>query len=103
MLSNFQAGTQALLQSFLVGQPEFRAILQTPGLHALRQRVIAACHIGPLDADDTRAYIEHRLKRVGWDGVPLIMPDAFEAIFAASAGIPGPINLLSDPWPLSGF
>ena len=103
MLSNFQAGTQALLQSFLVGQPEFRAILQAPGLHALRQRVIAACHIDPLDADDTRAYIEHRLKRVGWQGVPLIMPDAFEAIFAASAGIPRRINLLCDRVLLSGF
>ena len=103
MLSNFQLGTHALLQSFLVGQPEFRAILQAPELHALRQRVIAACHIGPLDADDTRAYIEHRLKRVGWDGVPLIMPDAFEAIFAASAGIPRRINLLCDRVLLSGF
>jgi len=103
MLSNFQAGTQALLQTFLVGQPEFRAILQAPGLHALRQRVIAACHISPLDADDARAYIEHRLKRVGWQGVPLIMPDAFEAIFAASAGIPRRINLLCDRVLLSGF
>ena len=103
MLSNFQVGTQALLQSFLVGQPEFRAILQGPESHALRQRVIAACHIDPLDADDTRAYIEHRLKRVGWQGVPLIMPDAFEAIFAASAGIPRRINLLCDRVLLSGF
>ena len=103
MLSNFQLGTRALLQSFLVGQPEFRAILQAPGLHALRQRVIAACHISPLDADDTQSYIEHRLKRVGWDGVPLIMPDAFEAIFAASAGIPRRINLLCDRVLLSGF
>ena len=103
MLSNFQLGTRALLQSFLVGQPEFRAILQGPESHALRQRVIAACHIDPLDADDTRAYIEHRLKRVGWDGVPLIMPDGFEAIFAASAGIPRRINLLCDRVLLSGF
>ncbi len=103
MLSNFQLGTRALLQSFLVGQPEFRAILQAPELHALRQRVIAACHISPLDADDTRAYIEHRLKRVGWQGVPLIMPEAFEAIFAASAGIPRRINLLCDRVLLSGF
>jgi len=103
MLSNFQVGTHALLQSFLVGQPEFRAILQGPESHALRQRVIAACHIGPLDADDTQGYIEHRLKRVGWDGVPLIMPDAFEAIFAASAGIPRRINLLCDRVLLSGF
>ena len=103
MLSNFQLGTHALLQSFLVGQPEFRLILQSPELHQLRQRVIAACHIGPLDADDTQRYIEHRLKRVGWKEVPLIMPDAFEAIFAASGGIPRRINLLCDRVLLSGF
>jgi hypothetical protein len=69
----------------------------------LRQRVIAACHIGPLDADDTQRYIEHRLKRVGWKDVPLITADAFEAIFAASGGIPRRINLLCDRVLLSGF
>src|SRR5690606_15520792 len=49
MLSNFQFETQALLQSFLIGQPEFRAMLNSPQLQQLKQRVIAACHIGPLD------------------------------------------------------
>ena len=49
MLSNFQFGNQALLQSFLVGQPEFREILQQPEMEQLRQRVVATCHIGPLD------------------------------------------------------
>jgi general secretion pathway protein A len=103
MLSNFQLGAQALLQSFLVGQAEFRQILQGPPLHQLRERVIAACHIDPLDADDTRGYIEHRLRRAGWNGVPLFMPDAFEAIFAASAGVPRRINRLCDRLLLSGF
>jgi putative secretion ATPase (PEP-CTERM system associated) len=103
MLSNFQLGTHTLLQSFLVGQPEFRATLQSPELDAFRQRVIAACHIGSLDPEDTRGYIEHRLRRVGWRDVPLIMPEAFEAIFAASGGIPRRINLLCDRVLLSGF
>ena len=62
MLSNFQFGKQALLQTFLVGQPEFREILQHPNMQQLRQRVTATCHIGPLDVDETRGYIEHRLK-----------------------------------------
>jgi general secretion pathway protein A len=53
MLSNFQFGTQALLQSFLIGQPEFRKIMQSPQMLQLRQRVIAACHIGPMDQDET--------------------------------------------------
>jgi putative secretion ATPase (PEP-CTERM system associated) len=103
MLSNFQVGTHALLQSFLVGQPEFRLILQSPRLQPLRQRVIATCHIGPLDADDTRSYVEHRLRRVGWKEVPAITPDAFAALFAASAGVPRRINLLCDRVLLSGF
>ncbi len=103
MLSNFQLGTHALLQSFLVGQPEFRLILQSAEMNQLRQRVIAACHIGPLDADDTRKYVEHRLHHVGWRDVPLIQPDAYEAIHAASGGIPRRINLLCDRLLLAGF
>ena len=103
MLSNFQLGTHALLQSFLVGQPEFRLILQSPDLNQLRQRVIAACHISPLDAEDTQRYIEHRLKHVGWKDVPHILPAAFAAIFTASGGIPRRINLLCDRVLLAGF
>lgn len=103
MLSNFQVGAHALLQTFLVGQPEFRQALQTPQLHPLRQRVIAACHIGPMGADDTRKYIEHRLECVGSKDVPLFTPDAFEAIFTASGGIPRCINLVCDRVLLSGF
>ena len=60
MLSNFQSGQNALLQTFLVGQPEFREILQSPSMLQLRQRVTATCHLGPLEADETREYILHR-------------------------------------------
>jgi general secretion pathway protein A len=103
MLSNFQIGARTLLQTFLVGQPEFRVILQQPELRALRQRVVASCHIAPLDAGDTQRYIEHRLRHVGWKDAPVLMPGAFGAIFAASAGIPRRINLLCDRLLLSGF
>ena len=97
MLSNFQLDTQALLQSFLVGQPEFRETLQGPEMEQLRQRVIAACHVGPLGAVETEGYIKHRLSCVGWkDGSPEFQPGAFEAIFAASGGIPRRINSVCD-------
>ncbi len=104
MLSNFQYGNQALLQSFLIGQPEFRNILQSPEMMQFRQRVIASCHIGPLDVDETRAYIEHRLKCAGAsEDSLLIRPDAFMAIFKASSGIPRRINSLCDRLLLMGF
>jgi putative secretion ATPase (PEP-CTERM system associated) len=103
MLSNFQLETHALLQSFLVGQPEFRRTMQSPEMLQLRQRVIAACHIGPLDVDETRGYIEHRLKCVGWKGDPKFQPDAYAGIFSASGGIPRRINAVCDRLLLSGY
>ncbi|WP_291994441.1 XrtA/PEP-CTERM system-associated ATPase [Candidatus Accumulibacter sp. ACC003] len=103
MLSNFQFGTQALLQSFLIGQPEFRNVMQSPQMQQLRQRVIAACHIGPMDQDETQAYIEHRLKCAGSQGSPHFDAGAFEAVFEASGGIPRRINAHCDRLLLSGF
>ena len=103
MLSNFQYGNQALLQTFLVGQPEFREILQRPEMEQFRQRVAATCHIGPLDAEETTAYIEHRLKCAGSTGQPSFEPEAFESIHKASHGIPRRINAICDRLLLLGF
>ena len=103
MLSNFELNQHALLQSFLVGQPEFRQTLQSPRMLQLRQRVIAACHLGPLDAAETRSYVEHRLAHAGWKDSPKFHEDAFPAIYAASGGIPRRINVVCDRLLLSGF
>ena len=80
MLSNFQNDERSLIQTFLLGQPEFRGILQSPDMQQLRQRVVASYHLGPLDADETRGYIEHRLSTVGWQGTPGFDEAAFEAL-----------------------
>ncbi len=103
MLSNFQFGNQALLQSFLVGQPEFRQILQQPEMEQFRQRVAATCHIGPLDVEETRGYVEHRLKCAGSKGKPSFDAAVFEGIFAATNGIPRRINAVCDRLLLAGF
>ncbi len=103
MLSNFQLETHALMQSFLIGQPEFRHILQSPQMQQLRQRVIAACHIGPMDAEETQGYVEHRLKCAGWKDSPRFEPTAYRAIFEVSGGVPRRINSVCDRLLLSGF
>ncbi|HSI56841.1 MAG TPA: XrtA/PEP-CTERM system-associated ATPase [Ideonella sp.] len=94
MLSNFQLGNRALLQSFLVGQPELRDMLRSSAMEQLRQRVIASCHLGPMSGEETQAYIEHRLRQVGWSGNPRFGEGAFQQIHQACGGIPRRINLL---------
>jgi general secretion pathway protein A len=103
MLSNFQYGQQALLQTFLVGQPEFRTILRSPSMQQLRQRVTATCHLGPMDLEETQGYIEHRLNCVGANGRPSFDTVAYEGIFKASGGIPRRINQVCDRLLLLGF
>jgi len=103
MFSNFQTAGKALLQSFLIGQPELRRILQRPDMQQFRQRVIASYHLGPLDRPETQAYIQHRLKQVGWVGDPKLQDDAYDAIFAFTAGIPRRINLACNRLLLAGF
>lgn len=96
MLSNFQAGGHALLQIFLLGQPEFRAALHgSDRLEQLRQRVIAMHHLDPMGADEVEPYITHRLSLVGWNGRPRFTPDAFAALYRGSDGVPRRLNQLA--------
>ena len=103
MLSNFQTADKSLLQIFLLGQPEFRKTLLSPDMQQLQQRVIATYHLGPLDALETKDYIEHRLHTVGWNGDPSLSEDAFFEIYNFTGGIPRKINTLCDRLFLMGY
>jgi general secretion pathway protein A len=103
MLSNFQHDGQSLFQCFLLGQPEFRAIIASDALEQLRQRVIASCHLEPLDEAEMREYIEHRLLRVGWTGDPSFDEDAFRLIYRYTDGVPRRINALCGRILLFGY
>lgn len=93
MLSNFQLGSHPLLQSLLLGQPEFRRTLaHHPGLDQLRQRIIASHHLEALGEDEIEAYVMHRLGHVGWDARPMLGEGLMAALYRASGGIPRRIN-----------
>lgn len=96
MLSNFQYGGQALVQIFLLGQPEFRVALESDRLEQLRQRVIATHHLTAMGEDEIAPYITHRLTRAGWKGNPSFTADAHEALYRFSGGVPRRINLLAN-------
>ncbi len=103
MLSNLQVAGRAPLQGFLLGQPQFRETLAREELDQLRQRVIASYHLGPLNEAETRRYIEHRLRTVGWANDPRLSDGVFPALHRHCDGVPRKINTLSSRVLLFGF
>ena len=97
MLSNFQLGAHPLLQTLLLGQPEFRDTLHDhPGLEQLRQRVIATHHLEPMEASEIQPYVEHRLACVGWAGNPSFDQHVYAELYEASGGVPRRINQIAN-------
>lgn len=94
MLSNVTDGGRALLQTILLGQPQLRRTLASPDLDQLRQRILASYHLGGLSREETHAYVEHRLRAVGWDGRPSWDGAALDLVHRHSGGIPRRINRL---------
>ena len=103
MLSNFQVGNKALMQVFLLGQEQFRVMLDSSHFEQLRQRVIADYHLHPLDAEETRRYIEARLQHVGWQNDPAFDAGAYAMIFQYTGGLPRRINMFCDRLLLFGY
>jgi general secretion pathway protein A len=103
MLSNIFFDRTMALQSFLLGQPQFRATLGSPRLEQLRQRVTAAYHLGPLNEAESKAYVEHRLRRADWIGDPHFSEDCFPLIHQRTGGVPRQINTLCSRLLLFGF
>jgi putative secretion ATPase (PEP-CTERM system associated) len=103
MLSNLETEKSKLIQIVLVGQPNLRDLLARPELEQLRQRVTVSYHLQALDADETAAYIRHRLRRAAM-GAPLEFPrDVTDLIHLHSQGVPRKINAIADAVLLFGY
>ncbi len=102
LLSNVNIGMQQLLQLILVGQPELSQTLRNKKLEQFSQRVTMDYFITPLDLQEIKQYIEHRLKVV--DGNPkLFSSEAIGVIAYYSRGVPRLINIICDMALIYGF
>lgn len=101
-LSNINDGAQ-LLQIILVGQPNLRRMLRRPELEQFAQRVAVDYNLQPLDADQTRAYVQHRLSVAGGPARPLFDEAALAFVHEYSRGVPRLINLLCDAALVYGY
>ncbi|OYW46634.1 MAG: general secretion pathway protein [Sphingomonadales bacterium 12-68-11] len=93
VLSDLRLGDDPLLQTLLFAEAEFRATLQGQSvLEPLRQRVVAALRLEPMEQSEIEPYLLHRLGKAGWQGNPRFDQRVFTELFAASGGVPGRIN-----------
>lgn len=102
VLSNIELHDRKLINIFFVGQQEFNSILMTSQNRALAQRITVRYHIEPLDEDETRQYIEHRLKVAGTTR-QIFNRSALKEIYQFSGGLPRLINIISDHALLTGY
>jgi general secretion pathway protein A len=103
MLTNLETFTEKLLQIVLVGQPELEQRLKQPQLRQLRQRLTLRAKTHPLNLEETRSYINQRLRIAGSNGEPIFESEATLALFRYSGGVPRVINLLSEHCLVSAF
>ncbi len=103
MLTNLETFTEKLLQIVLVGQPELGERLKQPQLRQLRQRLALRSRTHPFAPEETKAYIEQRLRIAGSNGQEIFHADSLTAIHRYSAGIPRVINLLCEHCLVSAF
>jgi len=103
LLSNLETAQHKLLQIVLFGQPELDTLLALPKLRQVRDRVVHRFELQPLNGPDAAAYIEHRLRRAGWQGGALFEPRALRELTEASGGRIRAIHLLADKALLAAF
>jgi len=103
LLSNLETEKDKLLQVILVGQPELNSRINLYDLRQLRQRIMVRYHIGPLDIDEIKGYINWRLEIAGGEGKIEFSNEAVDIISRFSGGTPRLINMICDRALLAGF
>lgn len=102
VLSNLNVGKELLVQTLLIGQPELRATLSGPAMKQFAQRIVVDYHLGPLQLEETHAYVAHRLKVAGGDP-EIITGAAIDCVHESTEGVPRLVNILCDTALVYGF
>jgi len=102
LLTNLETPTQKLLQIILLGQPELRNLLAREDLRQLAQRITARYHLTPLSADETEAYVRHRLNVAGCQRFPFTRL-ALRRLHTHAGGVPRLINVIADRALVAGY
>jgi MSHA biogenesis protein MshM len=96
LLTNLETDDHKLLQLVLFGQPELDENLANPSIRQLRERITHSLYLMPLELPDIQAYLNFRLRSVGYTGPDLFSKKVATAIAHYSQGLIRRINILAD-------
>jgi type II secretory pathway predicted ATPase ExeA len=96
LLTNLVRDGQPRVRVVLAGNTTLEERFASPKLSSFSQRLAARCYLGPLDANETIAYVKAQIASVGGDPAELVAEEALQAIYRASDGIPRLVNQICD-------
>ena len=103
LLTNLETSTDKLLQVALFGQPELDALLATPRIRQLKERITLSLALPALPDAEVGAYLAARMERAGYRGPSLFPARVVRAIARASCGLVRRINILADKTLLAAY
>jgi len=103
LLSNLETEKRKLMQVVMFGQPELDVRLANPSVRQLRQRIAFHYELGGLEREETRSYVEHRLRVAGHRGGDVFSNGAIRRLHRSSQGTPRLLNILAHKAMLSTF
>jgi general secretion pathway protein A len=93
-LLELQSSPEKLLQVILCGHPAIEAKIDALNDGAPQQLEAVRCTAKPLTQDETRDYVQHRLRIAGARSDTIFLQESIQRVHERSAGIPRLVNLL---------
>jgi len=88
---NFETPQQKFIQMTILAQLEL--IIKMKRKRNFVSRINMSYALNPLERDETKGLIEHRLRQAGWAGTPVWFPEeTIDVIFERSKGVPRSIT-----------
>ncbi len=103
LLSNLETDQDKLLQMVLFGQPELDDKLSQVNIRQLKERITHSFYLAPFEPDDTREYLNFRLRAVGYRGPDLFNKKISARVKKYSGGLTRRINILADKALLAAY
>jgi len=96
MMTNIVSAGQPRVRLVLAGGPVLEERFTSPKLDSFSQRIVARCYLESFDRCETEEYIQAQIDAAGGQGRQIFLPEASQAVYQATDGVPRLINQVCD-------